>query len=71
MKHVSHVVRLGTFKLKTSDGKDHLAFVNPDETIVWVLVNTAQTDKKYTVAVSGKSFEILLKAKSFNTLTWK
>jgi len=71
MKHVSHFVQPGAFRLKTSGGKDHLAFMNPDGTVVLVLVNLAEVDKKFTISVSGKSFEILTKAKSFNSLTWK
>jgi glucosylceramidase len=71
MKHVSHFVQPGASRLKTSGGKDHLAFMNPDGTIVLVLINTADTDKKFTIATSGKTFEIMTKAKSFNTLTWK
>jgi glucosylceramidase len=71
MKHVSHFVHSGAYRLKTSGGKDHLAFMNPDGTVVLVLVNTAETDKKFTIAASGKTFEITVKAKSFNSLTWK
>jgi glucosylceramidase len=71
MKHVSHFVKPGAFRLKTSGGNDHLAFINPNGTVVLVLVNTAETDQTLTVATSGKSFEITIKAKSFNSLTWK
>ena len=71
MKHLSHFVLPGSYRLKTTGGKDHLAFINPDGTIVLVLVNTADADKKITVAVSDKTLEIIVKAKSFNTFTWK
>jgi len=71
MKHLSHFVQPGAFRLKTSGGKDHLAFVNPDGTTVLILVNTADTDRKFTISASGKTVELLVKAKSFNSLTWK
>jgi len=71
MKHLSHFVLRGAYRLKTSGGKDHLAFINPDGTIVLILVNTTDVDKKFTVAVADKTFQMTVKAKSFNTLTWK
>lgn len=71
MKHLSHFVLPGAYRLKTSGGKDHLAFINPDGTTVLILVNTAETDKKFTVAVADKTIEMTVKAKSFNTLSWK
>jgi len=71
MKHLSHFVLPGACRLKTSGGKDHLAFQNPDGTTVLVLVNTGVEDKKMTIAFSGRSVEVTIKAKSFNTLTWK
>ncbi len=71
MKHLSHFVLPGAYRLKTSGGKDHLAFRNPDGTVVLVLVNTEVADKKMTIAFSDKSVDVTVKAKSFNTLTWK
>lgn len=71
MKQVSHFVQPGAFRLKTSGGKDHLAFINPDGTVVLVLVNSDETEKKYSISAAGKSFEIIAKAKSFNSLSWK
>lgn len=71
MKHLSHFVLPGAYRLKTSGGNDHLAFVNPDGTTVIILVNTADADKTMKVAVADKTVEVNVKAKSFNTLTWK
>lgn len=71
MKHLSHFVLPGAYRLKTSGGKDHLAFINPDGTIALILVNTSETNKKLTINVSDKTLDITVKAKSFNTLTWK
>ena len=71
MKHISHFVLPGAYRLKTSGGKDHLAFVNPDGTTVLILVNTTDADKTMKVAVADKIVELTVQAKSFNTLTWK
>lgn len=71
MKHLSHFVLPGAYRLKTNGGKDHLAFVNPDGTTVLILVNTAEADKIMKVTVADKTVEVTVKAKSFNTLTWK
>jgi glucosylceramidase len=71
MKHLSHFVQPGAYRLKTSGGKDHLAFVNPDGAKVLVLINTAEVDKKFSVAVGDKMLEVNVKAKSFNTFSWK
>jgi glucosylceramidase len=71
MKHLSHFVQSGAYRLKTSGGKDHLAFVNPDGTTVLVLVNTTEAEKKFSVVVADKTLEVTVKAKSFNTFSWK
>jgi glucosylceramidase len=71
MKHLSHFVLPGAKRLQTSGGVDHLAFVNPDGTIILLLMNLEEADKKVTVAAGGKTVEIPLKAKSFNTFNWK
>lgn len=71
MKHLSHFVQPGAFRLKTSGGKDHLAFVNPDGSTVLILVNTADTDRTFILSVSGKTIELPVKAKSFNSLIWR
>lgn len=71
MKHLSHFVRPGAYRLSTSGGKDHLAFVNPDGTIVLLLVNLDNQEKTTVVDLGGKTFTVPLKAKSFNTFYWK
>lgn len=71
MKHLSHFVLPGADRLKTSGGKDHLAFRNPDGTLVLVLINSQSADKKITVRCQGRTIETTVKAKSFNTLSWK
>ncbi|HET7734009.1 MAG TPA: glycoside hydrolase family 30 beta sandwich domain-containing protein [Paludibacter sp.] len=71
MKHLSHFVLPGAYRLKTSGGKDHLAFINPDGTTVLVLVNTGDADKRFNVSVADKTLDVNVKAKSFNTLCWK
>jgi glucosylceramidase len=71
MKHISHFVEKGAFLLKTSGSKDLLAFRNPDQTIVLVIVNSSSEDKNLTIKLGRKSVCIPTKAKSFNTLKWK
>lgn len=70
MKHLSHYVFPGANRLKTSGGKDHLAFKNPNGEVILMYVNTDNTDKDICVSVSGKSVNIKTKAKSINTFTW-
>ncbi|WP_029904899.1 glycoside hydrolase family 30 beta sandwich domain-containing protein [Prevotella sp. 10(H)] len=67
MKHVSHYVMPGAYRLEASEGNDHLAFLNPDGKIIIIAVNRDDTDKKIAVSVKDKAININLKAKSFNT----
>lgn len=71
MKHLSHFVLSGAYRLKTSGGKNHLAFVNPDGTTVLIVVNTVDSDKEFNIAVGDKTFKVAVKSKSFNTFTWR
>jgi glucosylceramidase len=71
MKHLSHFVMPGAHRIQTSGGEDSLAFVNPDGTMVLIVVNPENSPKTATVEVGDSKFEVAIKAKSFNTLTWK
>jgi glucosylceramidase len=71
MKHLSHFVEKGAYLLKTNDSKNHLAFINPDGTIVMLIINSSNEDKTSTIKVGEKVLRITTKAKSFNTLSWK
>lgn len=71
MKHLSHFVLPGAHRVEASGGTNHLAFLNPDGTIVLVVVNLEDSPETVTVGVGGCRFELPMKAKSFNTVTWK
>lgn len=68
MKHVSHFVVPGANLLETNGGTDHLAFINPDGTVVIVIVNLEETDKKVNIKYNDKMIRLQVKAKSFNTV---
>jgi glucosylceramidase len=70
MKHISHYILPGAYRLKTSGGKDHLAFQNPAGEIVLMMVNTEEKDKVMSIAANGKSITLNVKAKSINTIVW-
>lgn len=67
MKHLSHHVLPGAFRVKTSGGKDHLAFKNPNGETVLLFVNTDEVDKEVSLSVYGKNVRIKMKGKSINT----
>ncbi|EOR95279.1 O-Glycosyl hydrolase family 30 [Arcticibacter svalbardensis MN12-7] len=71
MKHLSHFVVPDAHLLATNGGKDHLAFQNPDGSIVLILANLENDTQTINVEVNGKMMNAVLKPKSFNTLTWK
>lgn len=71
MKHLSHFVVPGAHLIQTSGGDDNLAFVNPDGTMVLIVVNTERTPKTLAVRFGDRQFEVAMKAKAFSTLTWK
>lgn len=70
MKHVSHFVLPGANLLETNGGADHLAFINPDGSIVLVVVNSGQVDREVSVKYRDKVLRLQLKAHSFNTVTF-
>ena len=71
MKLLSHFVLPGAHRIETSGGKDHLAFMNPDNQIILLIANTDETDKKVTVRVNDKIISVSIKGKSFNSLAWE
>ncbi|WP_184545872.1 glycoside hydrolase family 30 protein [Mucilaginibacter sp. FT3.2] len=68
LKHLSHYVKAGA-KLLTVNGafNNLLAFKNPDNSIVVVVQNDAETDKVVNIKLGNKTISPLLKADSFNT----
>ena len=68
MKHLSHFVLPGAYRLKTSGGKDHLAFVNPNGDLVVMIVNQESNERETSIGLGDKGAKFMLKAKSINTL---
>jgi glucosylceramidase len=50
--------------------KDHLAFVNPDGSVVVIVANPTDAAKAVSIKVNGKTYAPSLKAHSFNTLVF-
>ncbi len=71
MKHLSHFVQPGAQLLKTSGGKDHLAFLNPGGQLVLLLVNEGSADREVRLQIGDRSLKLSLKANSINTLSWQ
>ncbi|WP_029904898.1 glycoside hydrolase family 30 beta sandwich domain-containing protein [Prevotella sp. 10(H)] len=69
MKHVSHYVKPGAYRLQTNENDNHLAFVNPDNTIILIVVNKEDSNKGIKIGVKNKIIEADVKAKSFNTFS--
>jgi glucosylceramidase len=68
-KHFSGMVDVGAHRV-ASHGRhrDHVAFINPDRTIVVNLMNSATTSVALRVAVGRKHYRVTLPAQSFATL---
>jgi glucosylceramidase len=72
LKHVSHFVKPGAKRVKTSGSFNNLlAFVNPDNSVVCVLQNESPAAKKISMKINGKTIEPELAANSFNTIVLK
>ena len=68
MKHVSHYVQPGAFKLAADgDAKELLAFVNPDQSIVVVASNESAEPKVYPFSIDGQVYAPRLAPRSINT----
>jgi glucosylceramidase len=71
MMHLSHFVLPGAHRILTSATKNNLAFLNPEGTLVLILVNGEDAPKTATVGVGGRQLKITMKPRAFNTLIWK
>lgn len=71
MKHLSHYVLPGAYRLETSEGKDHLAFINPNGEIVLLVLNKDEESKVVTFDIGGKQVSLRLKEKSINTFVFQ
>lgn len=69
MKHLSHYVQPGAYKVET-DGTfgNLLAFVNPDESVVVALANDTNKEEKVTVRIGKNVYQPVLAAHSVSTL---
>lgn len=70
MKHLSHFVLPGAYRLKTTGNIDNLAFLNPNGEIVLMLVNQEKNDKDINISVNEKTMSIKLKGESINTFSF-
>jgi len=68
MKHFAHFIKSGAFRLATSGYDENaLAFINPANELILVVMNSSQFSKKYTVKIGDRMFESILPGQSFNT----
>lgn len=71
MKHFSHFVQRGAYRLQTQGIDDVLAFKNVDGSIVIVAVNTQDHEQNILLNVAEKEMKVTLKANSLNTFRLK
>lgn len=67
-KHLSHFVQPGDHYLKSSSGKDHIAFKLKDGRIVVLINNTEDDAKTIQLKVGDMPFAVDVKGKSINTI---
>jgi glucosylceramidase len=68
MKHFAHFVKSGASRLTTSGYDENvLAFVNPDNELIVVIMNDSQFSKKYAIKIGDKMFVADMPEQSFNT----
>lgn len=70
MKHISHFVKPGAYNLNVSGdaGVFSLAFENPDQSIIAVIMETDGKDKNVSIMNNGESKSFFIKANSINTI---
>jgi glucosylceramidase len=73
--HASRFVRRGAWRVGSSagrDGVDNVAFLNPDDgSLVLVVTNSAKDERRVSVADGTRSFAYTLPAKSLATFVWQ
>ncbi|MEG1564227.1 MAG: glycoside hydrolase family 30 beta sandwich domain-containing protein [Bacteroides sp.] len=67
MKHLSHFVAPGAYKITATGYEDVLAFQNPDGSCVAVVANRSEQPRNVTMEVDDRKVKATLKANSFNT----
>lgn len=69
MKHLSHYVQPGAYKLEiTGTFNNLLAFLNPDKSIVVALANESNDDRIVSIQVGDRVYQPSLPAHSISTL---
>jgi glucosylceramidase len=72
MKHLSHFVKPQAKLLQTGgDFNNLLAFINPDKSVVVVVLNESPDDKTLNIKVGNQTLSPLMQANSFNTFLIK
>ena len=67
-KHLSHFVQPGDHYLKSSEGKNHLAFQLKDGRVMVLVNNPDKTNKNINFKVGSQLFAVEVQAASVNTL---
>ncbi len=74
LAHFSKFVRPGAYRISAQapEGAQlhHVAFVNPDNTIVWIAANTSNASISGTVQQGTNSFTLNIPAKAVATVVW-
>ena len=69
MKHVSHYVQPGAYKLETEGAYTNLlAFRNPDNSIALIIANETSDDRSLSIRIGDRVYTPIVKAYSMNTL---
>ncbi len=67
-KHLSHFVKPGDHLLKSSKGKNHIAYKSKDGSTVLLVNNPDKENKTINIKVGDKTISAQLKATSINTI---
>lgn len=70
MKHLSHFIQPGSHLLKSSENKNTLAFRTYEGNTVVVIYYPQDVAQNCSIKVDDKAIQVLLKAKSINTLVF-
>lgn len=72
--HYMKFIRRGAVRIDSSgelEGVDHVAFTNPDGSLVLIVVNRGSAPQLVGVRTSAASFDAPLPAKSISTFAWR
>ncbi len=74
LAHASRFVQPGARRIASgsrSAALDHVAFINPDRSLVLLVVNPAPQEREFAVRLGGQGFRYRLPAASVATLLWR